>query len=318
MTTLSKKSSRDKKMILVTDSGLGGLSVFARIASDLAQASPWPDLDMIYFNAWPRADRGYNHFSTMDQRAGVFNNALYAMEEFKPDMILIACNTLSVIYPFTRFSRITDTQVIGIVDQGVDLIRESLITFPDSRAIIFGTPTTIREASHFNALVKSGISEDRLVAQACTDLAGKIERNPYHPELPEMVGRFADQALADQVLADQSLSGRGRKTGKTIFAALCCTHFGYCRDLFYTALSERFDGDVRILNPNETMAAGVTDFSKKEKRFAPAIHMKIISRVAWESGRISAYTKMLGEKFPDVVTALQTYELIPGLFDAEY
>ncbi len=39
--------------ILVTDSGLGGLSVFNRIASQLADNSVWPGVDLTYFNAWP-------------------------------------------------------------------------------------------------------------------------------------------------------------------------------------------------------------------------------------------------------------------------
>ncbi len=67
---------RSGKTILVTDSGLGGMSIFAQLANHLGEKSPWQNVSMIYFNAWPEQDRGYNHFETMNQKAAIFNTFL--------------------------------------------------------------------------------------------------------------------------------------------------------------------------------------------------------------------------------------------------
>ncbi|MCK5097159.1 MAG: aspartate/glutamate racemase family protein, partial [Desulfobacteraceae bacterium] len=214
-----KKSNSSKKTILVTDSGLGGMSVFARIVNHLVKKSPWQKVSMIYFNAWPEQDKGYNHFENMDQKAKVFNNALNAMENFRPDTILIACNTLSVIYPFTAYSKNTRTKISGIVDHGVQLIHENLDADRDSHVIIFGTPTTIAEKTHQLQLIKMGIDPDRIISQGCTNLAGKIERNPFSSDVSKMI--FANVAEAVS-----KMHNTHNPMGK-VYAALCCTHFGY-------------------------------------------------------------------------------------------
>jgi len=308
MDSLKNKTGPAGKTILVTDSGLGGMSVFARIAAHLKKKSPWQDVSMVYFNAWPEQDKGYNHFKTMDQRAGVFNNALNAMENFKPDMILIACNTLSVIYPFTHFSREEKPKVSGIVDHGVQLIHKSLILDPDSQVIIFGTPTTIAEKSHQQQLVKMGIDPKRIINQGCINLAGKIERDPFSHDVSKMIHTNVSIAVS-----------KIKKSVGTVYAALCCTHFGYCKNLFKTALSGYVKEDVIILNPNKRMADhAILDYEilspDKTDTFYPDIDMKVISRVFWEPERIDAYVRLLKDVSPEVAKALAAYEWNPDLF----
>ena len=309
MDSLEKITSPSRKTILVTDSGLGGMSVFARIAAQLKKTSPRQDVSMVYFNSWPEQDKGYNHFKTMDKRAQVFNNALNAMNNFKPDMILIACNTLSVIYPFTSYSRDTKTKVSGIVDHGVQLIHENLVSDPDSQVIIFGTPTTIAEKSHEKKLVNLGIDPNRIFNQGCTNLAGKIERNPFSNDVSKMVITNVSQAV----------SMMHNPKGK-IYAALCCTHFGYCRKLFQTALSRHFKENVIILNPNQRMADHalldhVIEGPGKTDGFSPDIDMQIVSQVLWEPERIDAYARLLGNVSLETVKALTAYEWNPDLFE---
>jgi len=309
MDSLKNKTDPAGKTILVTDSGLGGMSVFARIAAHLKKKSPGQDVSMVYFNAWPEQDKGYNHFKTMDQRAGVFNNALNAMENFKPDMILIACNTLSVIYPFTHFSREEKPKVSGIVDHGVQLIQKSLMSDLDSQVIIFGTPTTIAEKSHQRQLVKMDIDPRRIINQGCTNLAGKIERDPFSQDVSKMIHTNVSEAAS-----------KIKKSVGTVYAALCCTHFGYCKDLFKTALSGYVKEDVIILNPNKRMADHVILDHEifghdKTDVFYPDIDMKVISRVFWEPERIDAYARLLKDVSPEVVKALAAYEWNPDLFE---
>jgi len=304
-----KKKDDSKKTILVTDSGLGGMSVFAQIAAHLTKNSPWQDVSMIYFNAWPEQNGGYNHFETMERRAWVFNNALNAMEDFKPDMILIACNTLSVIYPFTPFGQNTQAIVSGIVDHGVQLIYENLLADPDSHVIIFGTPTTIVEKSHEKSLVKMGINPDRITGQGCINLAGKIERDPFSSSVTQMINTNVREAV----------SKVPKPMGK-IYAALCCTHFGYRMDLFQKFLSNQIKTSITILNPNQRMAEHVIKNPLIKNRdhstaFSPDIDMHVVSRVCWEKERIDAYTRLLKCVSPDVVKALASYEWNPDLFE---
>ncbi len=361
-----------KKTILVTDSGLGGLSVFADIvdhvlttykpsvtsstsgpaekegstitapsatpstsrsipaASDSATVSHGAgladEISMIYFNAWPEESRGYNHFPSKAHQADIFNNAMHAMGKFHPDMILIACNTLSVVYPNTPFSQQTAIPVIGIVDHGVEMIFETLTKTPDSAVIVFGTPTTTNARSHADALIQKGIPEDRIINQGCIDLAGKIERNPFSETVQTMIRENVLQA-AGKIKASESRIGR---PFSTVYAALCCTHFGYRRELFIKEIKAEITDNVAILNPNERMAdrAIAASFSgdvspSEETPFSPpasqfkTVDLQVVSRVTWGQEKIDAYTRLFQERSPEVVTALLNHELNPGLFSVE-
>ena len=312
--TMTKKSLSDSALqiqktnhpaeqtLLVTDSGLGGLSVFTEIANQLKTKSPWKSVNLIYFNAWPESHRGYNHFADMETRARVFHNAMTAMANYNPHRIFIACNTLSVIYPETRFSRKTDIEVTGIVTDGADMIHEHMVQTPDSRVIIFGTPTTTSARSHEMLLREMGIEKKRIFNQGCVDLAGKIERNPFSDIVPEMIDDNVRQAAAKM-----------GNTGGRVYAALCCTHFGYCRDLFFGAINKHITKDVEILNPNEAMARRVLE-QEKTVTDHPKINLHIVSRIPWEDTRINAYRRLLEKVSPETVEALGRYELNPTLF----
>lgn len=289
--------------LVVTDSGLGGLSVFARIAARLKAGAPWGRVSMVYFNAWPEQNRGYNHFPDMAQRAQVFDNALSAMERFMPDRILIACNTLSVIYPLTRFSTASPVDVTGIVDHGVDMSAEHLDADPDNQVIIFGTPTTASARSHELALVKRGFSRNRIITQGCVNLAGRIERNPFGDDVKQMVDVNVREAV-----------GQLKSTGGRVAAALCCTHFGYCSDLFLQSMDRLNVSESIVLNPNERMADSATAWQGNPVLIRPDIDMRIVSRVHWEPERIDAYTRLLGGVSPETVAALGRYQWNEDLF----
>ncbi|MCK5097730.1 MAG: hypothetical protein KAR45_06480, partial [Desulfobacteraceae bacterium] len=185
----------------------------------------------------------------------------------------------------------------------------NLMAVPDSHVIIFGTPTTIAEKSHQLKLVKMGIDPSRITSQGCTDLAGKIERNPNNNSMSQMINANVSKAV----------SKMNTSYGK-VYAALCCTHFGYCRDLFHKALSKQVKGKIIILNPNERMADQVMenlameDLGKKDA-FSSDIDMQVVSRVFWEPERIEAYVKLLQNVSPQAVKALAGYEWKPDLFE---
>ena len=308
----------DTATIVVTDSGLGGLSVFAAIANRLARACPWSGVNLIYFNAWPEKDRGYNHYPDMTYKARVFDNALSAMARLGPDALVIACNTLSVIYPYTDFSKTTPLPVHDIIGQGVDMIAAALARDPETGVVLFGTPTTADSRIHARGLIRKGITEDRIINQGCVNLAGKIERNPFDPDLATMIQDNVDQAMA-------SGAGQFRQPA----AALCCTHFGYCRDLFSSAIAKHTGRPPLILNPNQALADqvlfqagqvvsrnGMSRSRMPEGLACPPSKMdiRVMSRVPWDRQRIIAYETLFAPHAPRVAKALANYHFNPDLF----
>jgi glutamate racemase len=292
--------------ILVTDSGLGGLSVFNRIASHLADQTAWPGVDLTYFNAWPAPMRGYNHFDTLERRVRGFDNALRAMDRFDPDQILIACNTLSVIYPHTPFARETKKHVQEIVSHGVQMLFEHLTRDPSSMAVVFGTPSTAQAASHEKGLRGLGISKERIVTIGCTNLAGYIEREPFS----DIVGQTIDQFVGE---AARQLEG----TSGPVHAALCCTHFGYREALFRQAFDQHMRRPVTLSNPNIRMADQVFEPEGKQRFERPDIRVRIVSQAVWKKEQIQAYLKLMPDMTQAVREALLNYEHNDTLFSVE-
>lgn len=304
MSEQSKDNHLEKKITLVvTDSGLGGFSVFNDIAGRLVKRSPWQNVQLIYVNAWPAPHRGYNHFKTEERRARIFNNALKAMAAFQPDRILIACNTLSVIYPQTQFAQNTPVPVEGIVDHGIQMLYEKLSADPDSKAIVLGTPATAAAKSHEKGLVKKGITKDRIINVGCTDLAGFIEREPFSIKVEQTIHRFIKET-GEQM---DGFSGN-------IHAALCCTHFGYRQDIFTNAFQQYFNEKVTILNPNIRMADQVFAGMDSLQDHPVDIRMKVISKAVWGAEQISAYQKLIPNMPEQIKEALQCWEHNDELF----
>lgn len=303
---MCKKTSAKTHAILVTDSGLGGLSVFNEIANRLVKRSPWQTVKLVYFNAWPAPHRGYNHFDTTEKRTSIFNNALNAMTKFDPDEILIACNTLSVIYPLTHFSKSSGVKVEGIVDHGVQMVHQNLIAEPESVALILGTPTTINARTHEKELVRLGISAGRIINIACTNLAGWIEREPFSKTVNTMITEFVQEAATKL----DHFSGNA-------YAALCCTHFGYRQELFEQAFADLVEAKVAILNPNIKMARQSVPPFDDGRSFSPQIDMQIISKAEWSAEQIGAYEKLLPDISDATRQALNLYKHEPNLFSVD-
>ncbi|WP_320042412.1 aspartate/glutamate racemase family protein [uncultured Desulfobacter sp.] len=290
--------------LVITDSGLGGLSVCAGMAARFAADARYERIRLVYFNAWPEQDKGYRHYPNPTARAKVFDNALAAMAKYNPDHIFIACNTLSVIYPFTQFAKQTTIPVTGIVDHGVQMIYANLIRNASACAVIFATPITIQENSHKKSLVEQGIAPERIITQGYLGLAGKIEQDPFSDEVKTVIDEFAAQAA-------QNI----KHNGSTVYAGLCCTHFGYCKHIFKDALARHSGRNVAILNPNEAMTDGACKGIIAGG--SPQISIEIVSRVSWDPAGIEAYDRLLSNVSPDVVNALKNYRLDRNLFSVE-
>jgi len=283
--------------IAVTDSGLGGLSIMADAAARMKAAGVFRSARFVFYNALFSAQGGYNTLKTREEKAAKFDEILVKINrEYKPDLILIACNTLSVCYDATAFSRKAGIPVIPIVPAGTDLIMTSLQEHPDAAVLIFGTPTTISEGAYLKNLVDSGIAAGRIFGQSCPELELYIERDYAGEETGMLISGFVEEALA------------GLPAPRPPFiASLNCTHYGYSLPLWETAFSEAGAKPLAILNPNSKMADVL--FPKEyPKRYAKTgISAEVVSSVEILKPAIDSLAVWLKKISPEVAEALSHY-----------
>ena len=300
---MSAAGSKDTLSIVIADSGMGGLSICADIVSGLQERRTYRSVAVTYFNAWPEQDRGYNLLPGMAERIRVFDRALDAMLRFSPDRILIACNTLSALYPDTPFSRKAPVPVTEIIGFGVEQMHAYLSARAESSVIILGTPTTIEADTHRARLVERGIDAGRIVCQPCDRLAGEIEKAPEGATVRAMIDEYIRQAA-------EKVSDRRRP----VAASFCCTHYGYSRRIFEAALQSVFEGPVTILNPNKAMSdAMLADFAPPGQKDV-RIDLKVVSRIVWSDEKIEAIARLLEAVSPLTAGALRQYRHDPDLF----
>lgn len=293
-------AEQESLCILVTDSGLGGLSICARIEHELQERHPFVSVRMIYCNAL--GDVAYNQMTDGALKAATFSRALRGMtDRFHPDLVLIACNTLSVLYPRTEFAQSARLPVIGIVELGVELIAEALFRDPASTAVVFGTETTIGERSHLLQLVARGIDSSRIVVESCPGLAGEIQSDPSSDIVQSFIGMF----VADAV----STLERSRR----IVAALCCTHYGYCSGMFAAAIAgEGYQAE--IVNPNDRMAELLFPSGRDGRFSSTRAALRVVSRVVLSEEERTGIAALLRPDAPLTADALVRYELLTDLF----
>lgn len=289
--------------IVITDSGLGGLSVCAELARNLTQRGGFEAADIVCFDARPEQRRGYNMLPDMAEKTRVFNCALEGMQRLQPDAILIACNTLSVLYEHTPFSRLAAMPVVDIIDFGVELMQAYLQAAPAGRVIIFGTPTTIEANTHAARLIARGIAAGRIIAQPCDRLAGEIENGPERPLVAGMIEDYVRQAAARLPDRRQPLA-----------AALCCTHFGYSRKLFEKSLARHAGEGAVILNPNRAMSACLAGPPRAGTNPPARISVTMVSKTTFADEKIRAISRVLEPISPITAAALRQYRYDPGLF----
>ena len=296
--------AKDKLSLLVTDSGLGGLAICADMVRNLVDQRLFKDLSVVYFNAWPMEDKGYNLLDGDAERFRIFGNALRAMQQFEPDCIFIACNTLSIIYLQGELAANVSVPVVNIINFGVDMIAEQLKAYPESAVLILGTQTTVSTGLHKALLVDQGITESRILQQNCHGLAGAIEQDP---------GGSNVEALVDQFLAEAA--GKIQNGPQHIFAALCCTHYAYIQDLIRERLARFTGATVDIINPNQGMSDSVV-VDRIHKRFTSTnLKTKVVSRVALKQKNIDFITSRIKNVSSQMAQALQSYARMPNLFD---
>ncbi len=90
--------------VLITDSGVGGLSVCAYAERFVRTHGFREPVRLTFANAAPENDYGYNSMPSRAEKLRTFDRFLRNVtQRFAPDSIYVACNTLSVLLPDTPY-----------------------------------------------------------------------------------------------------------------------------------------------------------------------------------------------------------------------
>ncbi|MGE5347065.1 MAG: aspartate/glutamate racemase family protein [Acidithiobacillales bacterium] len=293
--------------IVVTDSGLGGLSVAADLAARLPASGIVRSARIVFVNAEPDVGLGYNDMKLETDKARVFDAALEAMERrYRPDLILIACNTLSVVYPDTAHAKRAGTETVGIVGLGAGLIAREFKGKKETTVVIFGTKTTIDSGAYPRLLVEDGIPPDRIVSVACPRLTGAIERGATSDATAAEVKRFVAEAV-----------GRLPEKGGPVVASLSCTHFGYVKPLWERAFASLGYPGVKLLDPNPLMTDLVIGEGGPKRYPETKVTVEVVSKVPIDAGTQASLGALLRGVSPLAANALAHYRREPGLFSVE-
>ena len=192
--------------ILVFDSGAGGLS----ISREILKLCPFVDLHYL-------ADKAFFPYGDMDDeklRSRVLELIAESVDTIKPEVIVIACNTVSTLVLSDLRQTFKDTLFIGVVPAVKPAAKHS-----SSGAIgVLATPATIQR--HYTSeLVENHASEKNVYLYGSTPLVHQAEKHLSEMKIePEILEQELEALL--KLSPDNDID--------TI--VLACTHFPLIRN----------------------------------------------------------------------------------------
>lgn len=296
--------NKEEVTIAVTDSGLGGVSIAADVVEKIKITGVFRKVHIIFFNALFDIKSGYNKLKTNKEKVRIFNKVLNSLHKnFKPDLILIGCNTLSVIYHDTSFSTDTTIPVIGMVEEGVNLIMEKYFSEPKAYIIIFATDTTIFKATHKRMLIERGVQPEKIISIACGDLADKIEQGYQSRETRIAVARYVAEAI-----------NKINNPALPLIISLNCTHYGYIVNTFKKAFEQNGITPVAVLNPNSRMSDFIFHEDKLNRFEETDVSIEIVAKVFIFPHVRKSISELVGITSMQTARALTNYERDENLF----
>lgn len=287
--------------ILITDSGVGGLSVCAYAERYVRTQGFKEPVRLTFANAAPENDYGYNAMPSREVKIETFGRFLRNVtDRYAPDCIYVACNTLSVLLPDTPYFRNAAIPVKGIVETGAELVRRAVDADPRAIAMIFGTQTTIDAGAYPRLLEASGIEASRIISQACPGLADTISDDREGVRTKAEIERWVRVAI-----------GKMRQTDSSVVACLACTHYGYRKDLFASALADAGIA-ATVVNPNERAAGAL--FETRAPSASREVDVQFVTRYAIPPATVEALTFFLTGISPRTVEAMKNFVQVPDLF----
>ncbi|MDX2275197.1 MAG: aspartate/glutamate racemase family protein [Hyphomonadaceae bacterium] len=189
------------KRVLVFDSGVGGLSVLDAIASaDMAL-----ELDFLADAAW----LPYGLKADADVAARVPELIAAVAAEWRPDLVVIACNTASTIALAGTRAALPHTPVVGVVPP----IKPAAAATQTGTFAILATPATIRRPYTLD-LIAQFAADKNVIRVGSSVLVEAGER--------KLRGLPVDKAAVAAVIDEMFQAPGGERID---VVALSCTHF---------------------------------------------------------------------------------------------
>ena len=233
--------------VLVFDSGLGGLTVLREIAA-LRK-----DLKLVY-----AADDAAFPYGALDDTALVAR-VDQVMDDliarFKPDLVVIACNTASTLtLPVLRAKH--QIPFVGTVPA----IKPACAQSKTKRISVLATPGTVKR-DYTRDLIREFAADCRVELVGCPNIAPQAERAArgltYQPD------RFRDEILPAFIDED----------GRTDTVVLACTHF----PLVLYHLQQYAPWPVTWIDPAPAIARRVVSLLPKESQQAQLFHQVLFT-----------------------------------------
>ena len=291
--------------IVITDSGVGGLSVCAYAERFVRLHGFREPVRLTFVNAAPENDYGYNSMPSREMKLETFDRFLRNVTaRYAPDLIYVACNTLSVLLPDTPYVQTAAIPVKGIVGTGCELLLQELETDPRAVAMIFATQTTIDARAYPRFLQARGVDAARIVSQACPGLADTISEDRDGEKTRQEIVHWVRSAI------EQMKSREG-----AVVACLACTHYGYRQELFADALAAAGLA-ARVVNPNERAVDDLfgTRPDQGGLRNQLEVPVEFVTRYAIPAATVEALTWFLSGVSPRTVAAMRNFVHLPDLF----
>jgi len=301
--------------LVITDSGLGGLSVCAKLVSLLKENSipgntkfPFEYLKITYINAAPSNTFGYNSIQNNSEKILMFKKFISNTKKiFNPNYIFVACGTLSVLLNELQHKENCSCKIEGIIPIGEKILLENLNQNPEANVIIFGTPTTISSKVFQNLLYDNGISKERIFTQSCPKLANKISNDKNGLKVSREIHNFVKKSLI-KLPSNQKTP---------LIAFLACTHYAFRENFFYNSFKLEGQKDFRVLNPNISSAKNLRNLIWADlqpyKFKSMEISIEFVSTYSIPKREENTLSKLLYVTSPETVMALKNAKICTEL-----
>jgi len=228
--SVTRPEVADARLIVVFDSGLGGLTVYREIVKRTPQAAYLYVADDAAF-PYGRLDE-----DAVSARVGQVMARLF--ERVRPDIVVLACNTAStsaLAHVRAMFPTVDFVGVVPAIKPAAQLSRSGLIT-------VLGTSGTVRR-DYTRGLIAEHAAHCAVTLVGSEHLAGLAEADAHGREV-------SDEALVAE-LEPCFVESEGRRTDHIVLA---CTHYPLLRRRFERLAGSGVGWPVTFIDPAPAIA----------------------------------------------------------------
>ncbi|WP_297194355.1 glutamate racemase [uncultured Campylobacter sp.] len=231
----------------IFDSGAGGLSVLKSILNENLFEN------IFYYGDTARVPYGVKDKETIIKFS---LEALDFFKQFKLDMLIIACNTVSA-YALKELRKKADFPVLGVIDAGVNATKNALCNLNDE-ILVLATKATINSKQYENRLKKEGFVNVKSLATGL--FVPVVEEGIFNGKIVQSLFEYYFKDISKQPEA----------------IILGCTHFPLLSD----ALKEYFGKNTKLIHSGDAISYELKDkFKLKRLNKKPKIEFYASSDV---------------------------------------